>query len=327
VQLKHIESIYSKGWWGLYYTNPGVPNFKKTNIENPEKALIRLIKNAKKSFYGAFYEISSKNIAMALLLAHKRGVNVKLITDSDNMDNNIVRLIYKKGIMVRDDARSGLMHNKFAVIDENIVWTGSYNLTNNGSNKNNNNAIEIHSKDLACIYNNEFFEMFKYRIFGNKKELGPFSSIRKKYYVKIGNTNINVYFSPEDNIERIILKKIKKASKSIHFMAFSFTSNKIGEMMIQKFKKGIEVYGIFEKIGAKSRHSEFIKMKIEGLPVRLDKNKNRMHHKVIIIDKRRVLTGSYNFSKSANKRNDENILMIDNKKIAKEYLKEFYRLY
>jgi len=68
-------------------------------------------------------------------------------------------------------------------------------------------------------------------------------------------------------------------------------------------------------------------MKIEGLPVRLDKNKNRMHHKVIIIDKRRVLTGSYNFSKSANKRNDENILMIDNKKIAKEYLKEFYRLY
>jgi phosphatidylserine/phosphatidylglycerophosphate/cardiolipin synthase-like enzyme len=68
-------------------------------------------------------------------------------------------------------------------------------------------------------------------------------------------------------------------------------------------------------------------MRLEGLPVRLDANGGAMHHKVIIIDEERVITGSYNFSKNASRRNDENVLMIDSKDIAAQYLKEFDRIY
>jgi phosphatidylserine/phosphatidylglycerophosphate/cardiolipin synthase-like enzyme len=110
-------------------------------------------------------------------------------------------------------------------------------------------------------------------------------------------------------------------------MAFSFTSDKIGEEIIRQFKNGVKVYGIFEKIGSNTKYSEYTKMKLEKIPVKLDKNRYRMHHKVIVIDGQIVVMGSYNFSESANNQNDENILIIDNNEIAAEYLQEFNRLY
>jgi phosphatidylserine/phosphatidylglycerophosphate/cardiolipin synthase-like enzyme len=110
-------------------------------------------------------------------------------------------------------------------------------------------------------------------------------------------------------------------------MAFSFTSDKIGEAMINSHKRGVRVSGVFEKRGAKTKYSEYIKMRVEGIPVKMDKNRYNMHHKVIIIDDELVITGSYNFSKNASKRNDENVIMIRNKKIASQYLAEFNRIY
>ena len=68
-------------------------------------------------------------------------------------------------------------------------------------------------------------------------------------------------------------------------------------------------------------------MKIEGVPVVTDNNIHVMHHKVIIIDGYRVITGSYNLSANANTKNDENIMIIDSREIAALYMKEFVRLY
>lgn len=313
-------------WWSVYFTSYG-KDAKSLNIINPEKGLVSLIAGAKKSFYGAFFELSSGQIADALEEALKRGVEIKLVTDDDNLKEKAVMRLKKAGIPVVPDNRSGLMHNKFAVVDDRMLWTGSYNLSDNGARRNNNNAVLISSPELASIYLDEFREMFEYNIFGNRKEYGIFPSFTKKYYVKIGDTDINAYFSPEDNVERIILKRLQKAKKSIHFMAFSFTSDKIGEEMIRMARKGVKVYGLLEKTGANSRYSEYIKIKLEGIPVKLDRNRYRMHHKVIVIDGERLITGSYNFSKNANTSNDENILIIDNREIAGEYLKEFDRLY
>jgi phosphatidylserine/phosphatidylglycerophosphate/cardiolipin synthase-like enzyme len=261
------------------------------------------------------------------LKARKRGVEIRIVTDQDNMQDDVINRLVDAGIPVVSDNRRGLMHNKFAVIDDSILWTGSYNLTRNGAWKNNNNAIKIFSGELAQIYLDEFREMFERRIFGNKKETGPFSSFKKKYYVKIGNTHINAYFAPEDNVERIILRRLHRAKRSIRFMAFSFTSDRIGETVIRKHDEGLDVKGIFERSGTGSRYSEYVKMKIEGVPVKLDRNWNSMHHKVFIIDERTVITGSYNFSRNANRNNDENILVITNREIARMYLDEFRKLY
>ncbi len=322
------------GWWKIYFTSPGKWAVLSKS-ENPETGLVSIIGKAKESFYGAFYEISSPRVVDAIIEAQKRGVEVRLVTEHDTMRKKkgrgirfMKRLEDSEIEVVSDPSRRrGLMHNKFAVIDGKYLWTGSYNATVNDSAKNNNNAILICSSLLADIYKNEFLEMFEEEIFGNRNERGPFADLRKTYHVKIEETDINAYFAPEDNVERIILKRLDKAKSSIHFMAFSFTSAGIGELMIRKFKAGVDVRGIFERRGAKTGHSQFVKMKLEGVPVRLDHNRGAMHHKVIIIDGERVIMGSYNFSRNANRSNDENILIIDNKEIASLYLSEFKGLW
>ena len=319
------QYLYGEGWWHLYFTSPGHESAK--NI-NPEDALIGSISKARKSFYGAFYDITSKPVIKELINAHRNGIDIKLVIEKDNLKKKETRELVNAGVPIVTDDRRALMHNKFAVIDGRIVWTGSYNLTYNDAHKNNNNAIVIESEDVADMYMAEFKEMFDYKIFGNKKEYRIFPSInKKKYFAKIGDTDINVYFSPDDNIERIILERLKKAKKSVYFLAFSFTSNRLGEEMVTLRKKGIAVYGVIEKIGSDTKESEYVKLKLEGVQAKLDKNRNRMHHKVIIIDESLVITGSYNFSKNANEKNDENIIILNNRDIAGLYIDEFKRLY
>lgn len=310
--------------WQVFFTSPAG---KIRGVTNPEKGLINAIRKSEDSFYGAFYDLSSLKIASELIDAKNRSVDVKIVTEKDNYSGRAVNSLIEAGIPVVKDNSHGLMHNKFAVIDKRLLFTGSYNTTDNGSAKNNNNAILIESHKLAAIYLDEFNEMFHDRIFANKKEYGPFASLRNKNKVTAGDIFLEVYFSPENNVEDIICKKIEDASHSIRFMAFSFTSPEISESMIKKFKNGIDVKGIFEKRGAYTKHSEFIKMKLEGLPVQVDRNRYNMHHKVIIIDNTSVITGSYNFSKNAALRNDENILIINNHDIARHYIEEFNRLY
>jgi phosphatidylserine/phosphatidylglycerophosphate/cardiolipin synthase-like enzyme len=310
--------------WQIFFT---APSGKSENLITPDKGLINALRNSKESICGAFYDISSVKISDEFIAASRRGVDVKIVTEKDNYSGKAVNSLIEAGIPVIKDTGSGFMHNKFAVIDREIVFTGSYNITENGSGRNNNNAILIHSRDLAGIFLTEFDEMFQHKIFGNRQEPGAFASFKKSGKIITPDISMEALFSPEDNIENRILDEIGKAEKSILFMAFSFTSREISEVMIRKFREGIDIRGLFEKKGAYTKYSEFIKMKLEGLPVKVDKNRYNMHHKVIIIDNYRVITGSYNFSKNASMRNDENILIIDNADAAELYTEEFNRLY
>ena len=110
-------------------------------------------------------------------------------------------------------------------------------------------------------------------------------------------------------------------------MAFAFTHDALGGAMRDRFKSGIDVRGVFEKRQADNRYSEYEAMKAAGLPVIMDKSRGTMHHKVIVIDGETVITGSYNFSKNAEERNSENLLIIKgNREIAAAYLAEFEKI-
>jgi len=309
----------------VFFTSPGRDGAQTP--DNPESALVRLIGSARKSFYGAFYDISSSRVAAALDKARRRGVDVRLVTEKDNFDNRQISLLIRAGVPVVPDRSRGLMHNKFAVVDGVCLWTGSYNTTGNCAYRNNNNAVLIESPELAAIYLSEFSEMFESKIFGNRKDANPFESVGKKYHVRIDDADINAYFSPDDNVERIIVQRIRKAERSIDFLAFSFTSDAIAAEMIERHRAGVAVRGVIEKRGSRSKESEFVKLKTEGIPVKIDRNRHAMHHKVIVIDDRLVITGSYNFSRNANRKNDENVLMIASPEVASAYMREFDRLY
>ncbi len=311
------------GWYTLYFTTPRYPDNVSTRIHIIEEGLITAIDSAERSLDIAIYELDLDTIADAILAARDRGVVVRMVTDSDSLgESEALKRLNRKGIEIVADERSAIMHNKFVVIDARAVWTGSWNFTENGTFRHNNNAIFIQSEDLAEAYTDEFEEMFSRKKFGPASPQNPLHR-----QVQSDDTLIEICFAPEDECALQLLDLLQHAQHSIRFMAFSFTHDEFGNTIRQKAQAGITVQGVFETTGSDNKHSEFSAMKREKLDVLQDGNPYILHHKVFIVDENIVVLGSFNFSASADSSNDENILVLHNADIAKEFLAEFERVY
>jgi phosphatidylserine/phosphatidylglycerophosphate/cardiolipin synthase-like enzyme len=110
-------------------------------------------------------------------------------------------------------------------------------------------------------------------------------------------------------------------------MAFSFTDFPLANAMIERAQNGVSVAGVYEKVGSDTEAAEFDTLACAGIPVRRDGNPSFMHNKVVIVDERFVITGSLNFSTSAEESNDENVIILDNPEIAALYMQEFDRIW
>jgi len=262
------------------------------------------IRNAEEKAYCAFYELEIFEVIDAAAQSY---ADVRMITDNSNPLN-----LY----FSRTDDRSGLMHNKFCVIDSNIVITGSYNPTYSGLD-NENNLVMIESKSIAENYEAEFREMWH-------GYFGKGSRVKNKKIV-LGNTTVENYFCPEDWCADKLANVLISANDSIHFMVFSFTDDYIGDIVAEKHEEGIEILGILDNFQNKgSKYSEYKKMLGAGINVSLWGNsKEFLHHKVFIIDGKMVVTGSYNPTRNGDFVNDENMLIIHDEEIAKEYERKF----
>jgi len=299
----------------VFFTTPGIEAAPPIL-----HAFLQLIDSASVQICCAFYDLENEDVARALINKHHAGVQVAIVSDSNYDRRKAVKQCLRAGIPVVFDTSKAFMHNKFCVVDGRFVWTGSTNITQNGFYKNNNNALLINSQELAVNYINEFEEMFLHRLFGAgspKNTAFPLLSV--------SGISIQCYFAPEDGAAQRIIDCIQTAKTSIDFMAFSFTSVPIAEAMAQRMRHGVKVRGLFEKRDADSQHSRYRFLKENGAEVHLDINPNNMHHKVIVVDREHVITGSYNFSKSAETRNDENILILHSRDIADCYVQELER--
>jgi len=273
-----------------------------------EEQLVNLINNAEKSVHCAFYDL---DLDLVINELKEKNVDIKLVIDESNAEE-------AKGLNYVDNGRAkGLMHNKFCVIDDKIISTGSFNPTEKGNSYNNNNLIIISSKYLAENYENEFNELW------NKK----FGSGEKVKYpvILFNNKKIENYFCPEDSCSEHVIDNLAEAKNEIYFMTFSFTHDEIGRILIDKHNEGLKIKGIFEKFG-RSKYSEYYTLEENGVDVRWDEYSYFVHHKVFIIDNKTVITGSFNPTKSGDEKNDENLLIIHDEKIAREYLNEFERI-
>jgi phosphatidylserine/phosphatidylglycerophosphate/cardiolipin synthase-like enzyme len=110
-------------------------------------------------------------------------------------------------------------------------------------------------------------------------------------------------------------------------MAFSYTEDTISDAMIAKVKAGVVVRSVFESQNADGSGADFSRLRQGGVDVVADGNCSILHHKVTVIDERTVITGSYNFTSSAEKDNDENLVIVDDVALARAYLEEFQRVY
>jgi phosphatidylserine/phosphatidylglycerophosphate/cardiolipin synthase-like enzyme len=148
--------------------------------------------------------------------------------------------------------------------------------------------------------------------------------------VTIDGIPIDTHFSPDDGVAASLLDLLNEAQSSIYFMAYSFTSNDLGDAIRARFKDDVDVdvKGVMDAEQIKSNTgTEYDAFLQAGIDVRADGNEGLMHHKMIIIDRQIVVLGSYNFTNNAETQNDENLLVIYDAEIAAQYLDEFDRVY
>ena len=318
----------SGGWWEVYFTDP-------VNVKDPanwqnsiEGRLIEKINAAKTSIHIASFEFDLTPVAEALIAAKQRGVDVRWVTDNESglaadaePGRGQFAMLQQKGIEVRSDTRSALMHNKFWIFDGKTAWTGSTNITVSGVFQQNNNTVVIESPEVAAIYEREFAEMWE-------GQYGPSSpSTADQQSVVVNGTPLQVYFSAEDDVMTRIIPYVRGAQSSIRFFAFSFTDQPLAQAMIDRAGTGVDVAGVFEKVGSETESSQLRTLYCAKLPARQDGNPRFLHDKVIVVDNRYVITGSFNFSANATESNDENVIIIDNPEIASLYMQEFERIW
>lgn len=304
-------------WYELYFTTPKIP-FDQIYTGGIENKLIEKIDKAKSSIEVAVFEFNIESVAQALIRAQNRGVDVKVVYDNEHTagDPQIDELI-QVGIDTVPDNRSAYMHNKFFVFDSVCVWTGSFNISMNAAYRNSENAIYFCSDKAAANYSTEFQEMF----LGN---FGPSSASNTPFPTfYINGVLIENYFGPEDEVMSKVISVVGQAKSSIHFMVFSFTDDELGQEMINQAKNKVVVEGIFESLGADTQYSECGTLLNQGYDIRLDGNPKTFHHKVIIVDGKVVIFGSYNFSANADKSNDENILIVHDTSLAQKFEREY----
>jgi len=310
------------GWFELYFTDPTSPlaTQETGGLDGP---LAAAIDSARLTVDVAIYSLSLNSVRDALIRAHKRGVQVRMVMESDNLDRTDPQILMDAGIPILGDRREGLMHDKFMVIDNSEVWLGSMNFTDSGAYTDNNNLMRIRSVKMAENYTKEFEEMFVDDMFG------PDVVAETPHpRVIVNDTPIDVYFSPDDHVQDSFVELIENAQGSINFMAFSFTSDPIGDAVLARAEQGVTVSGVMEAEQVKSNiGTEFDPFSQAGLDVLLDGNDGQMHHKVMIIDESIVIFGSYNFTASAETKNDETLIVVYNKDIAAQFMEEFHRVY
>lgn len=309
-------------WLGIYFTDP-FSSYANAREGGPDARLVAAIDSARQSVDVAIYSLNLWSIRDALLRAYKRGVTVRLVMDEKNAREDAPRRLVAAGIPIVSDNGPGLMHNKFVVIDRREVWLGSANFTLGSMYYGNNHLVRIRSQEMAANYTSEFEEMFSEGFFG-PDIIRNTPSPR----LTINGVDFEVYFSPDDQPADRFVELLYGAQESIYFLAFSFTSDEISAALQDRFNADVAVRGVMETDQVRTNEgTEYDTFRQLGMIVRLDGNPGDMHHKVIIIDERIVITGSYNFSRSAEERNDENVLIIHSPQVARFFLAEFERVF
>lgn len=305
--------------WSVYFTQPGSSHPESGVVET---ALIEAIRSAESQIDLAVYSMRSYSLRDALLEAHNRGVDVRIVIETDNRWTPAVTTLEGAGIPLRTDERDYLMHHKFMVIDRKLVWIGSANFTFSGTHRENNSSLVVVSRELSADFETESEEMFLQDRFGQLSLMNtPFE------LVEVDGKVVEVLFAPEDGITQRLVQTINSARARVQVLAFILTSDPIAQALIDQAQRGREVQIVLEAENAGTHGSDYQELLRGGVQVRLDTNPFNMHHKVVIVDDRLVALGSFNFTQSAQELNDESMLIVHHPGVVEAYREEFVRLF
>lgn len=128
-----------------------------------------------------------------------------------------------------------------------------------------------------------------------------------------------VYFSPRGGATQAIVDAIGGARQSVRVQAYSFTSKPIAAALLAAHKRGVDVRVILDDSQVGDRYSAADFLANQGIATLIDSAHAIAHNKVMVIDDETVITGSFNFSRAAEERNAENLLVIRDPRLASRY--------
>ena len=218
-----------------------------------------------------------------------------------------------------------IMHDKFFVVDNRFVWTGSTNVSDSGTGGYNANLVTlIDAPQVASWYLEEFEQMFTAGAFHTEKQArGPY----KASFPEEG-VSLDVLFSPQDKpITNAVRPLIQGAKDRIDVAVFFLTHKEITRDLMQAKQRGVKVRVILDATAATNGYSKHELLREAGIPVKIEDWGGKMHMKSAVIDGQHVITGSMNWTSAGESGNDENTVVLHSEKLAKQYEVYFDRVW
>ena len=299
------------------------------------------IEEATNSLLIAVQEIDSEPIARAIVAAKARKVRVQIILEGsylseekaptdpwlaggDNETNRTIHAAFLRArIDVITDLNPAIFHQKFIVRDHGepgaAVLTGSTNFTRTdtgtnavtgpGGGNNLNHVLILRGRHAAEQYRTEFLRM----------RAGTFGDLHERHEPKpvefrLAGVRVKPLFAPRHGPEMEIMKQMLKAATSIEFVMFTFAqSSGIDDTMIRLVAAGLRIRGVLDRGQGAQKWAATTGLHTAG--VHLSENRpgtgvRKLHHKLMVIDSRLIIAGSFNYTGPATTINDENIIVI-----------------
>ena len=277
----------------------------------------------------AVQEIDNKAIAEAIIEARLRGATIDLVVEQSyllgsnkpqntadafkaggkyEVNRELFNAILRSTADVKVDFNPSIFHQKFMILG-NRVLTGSTNFTTTGVSKNLNHVVVIDDAEVANAYKKEFKEIREGRF-------GKFSIAHgaAPKDARVSDIRVKPLFAPDHAPEMEIMKQILKAKNRIDFACFTFAkSSGIDDALIAAHRNGIQINGVLDRRQANQAWAAKDSLKAEGIKISVAGGTGglgKVHHKLMTIDDQISIFGSFNYTKLANKSNDENIIVV-----------------
>lgn len=277
----------------------------------------------------AVQEIDNPKIAEAIIAARIKGANIDLVVEQSyllaaakpgsvadsfkpggrhEINRELFSAILRSRTDVKVDFNPKIFHQKFMILG-NKVLTGSTNFTTTGVTKNLNHVVVIDDAEVANAYKKEFREIREGRFGKFSVAHGPAPK-----EARVSDIRVKPLFAPDHGPEMEIMKQIMKAQHRIDFAAFTFAqSSGIDDALIKAHQTGVTVNGVLDRRQANQSWAAKQPLQDAGIQIAVAGGRGglgKLHHKLMTIDDQIAIFGSFNYTKPANKSNDENIVII-----------------
>jgi phosphatidylserine/phosphatidylglycerophosphate/cardiolipin synthase-like enzyme len=340
----------------VFFNEPGT---RLQNMWSPDAVdfMVEIIDGAGASIDFAVMGFSHPDVVDAMMRAHDRGIELRMVGDAGHLYNYGYKAMLERHIPMVTGNLNHIMHDKFMVVDRRFVFSGTANWTPTDLERNSNNFLFLDHPGIAAQFTAEHNQMFNGAYGNNKVQLD------EQRTWQVGDTEVEVWFSPNEDAMGRILEIVDGAQESIRFTIFAFTKDQVGSAFIRKQAEFAEwdaadgvspdaplserrsVSGVVDQsqLHSNGQYHEVFRLLGAGVPMRLDANDNsrqpgdyqagggRLHSKTMLIDVEGeepvVITGSFNWSASATQSNDEFLMVLRGGRIANEFKTYFDALW